>query len=347
MKSSRIFVDADMRLLKDNVVSVIGYGNQGRAQGTVLKNNGVNVIVGNIRDASWDRAVKDGFSVYDIDEAVRRSDAALILIPDEVVPEVYRNKIEPEIKKKEHFVLDFASGYNVTYGFVKPSSNTDLIMVAPRMIGAGILDLYKKGKGYPVLLGVEQDVSGKSWEYAKSIAQGIGAIGSPGGLAIKSSFKEETLLDLLSEHSWSSILNAAIEAYFDVVTEEYGASPEAAILELYASGELVEIAKLMAENGIFEQLVFHSRTSQYGQLTRTQRFYGKIKELVRKEAANIWSGKFAKEWSFDQSCGFSMFNRMWKDVRRSRLAKAEERLYKLLGRRKSTDEENIRPHHNV
>lgn len=328
-----IFFDSDTLILKDKVVSVIGYGNQGRAQGIILRENNIHVIVGNIKDASRRQAVKDGFPVYDIDEAVRRSDVALILVPDEVAPHVYYSKIEPEIRKKKHFVVDFASGYNITYKLIKPSSNTDLIMVAPRMIGRGILDLHKKGKGYPVLLGVKQDSSGKAWESAKAIAKGIGAIGLPGGVAIKSSFEEETLLDLLTEHSWAPILTATMEAYFDVVTEEYGVSPEAAVLELYASGELAEVARLMCEQGIYKQLTFHSRTSQYGQLTRGRRFYDKVKSIVRQQATSIQEGKFMKEWSLDQSRGYQVLTKMWEIVRQSKLAKAEERLYKLVGRR--------------
>lgn len=108
------------------------------------------------------------------------------------------------------------------------------------------------------------------------------------------------MLDLLTEHSWAPLLSAVMEAYFDVVTKEYGASPEAAILELYASGELAEVAKLMAEQDILEELKAHSRTSQYGQLTRARQFYDAAKELVRKEAADIRSGEFAREWFLDQ-----------------------------------------------
>lgn len=333
MKNAEVFLDGDMLLIKDKVVSLIGYGNQGQAQARILKSTGVRVVVGNIKDASWDQAVKDGFPVYNISEAVGRSDIALILIPDEVAPELYRKVIEGEIKKKEHFILCFASGYNIAFDFIRSPSNTDVIMVAPRMLGWGMLGLHEKGRGYPVLLGVKQDISGKAWEYAKTIAKGIGAIGLPGGVAVKSSFHEETLLDLLSEHTWAPILTAAIEAFFDVATEEYEASAEATLLELYASGELAEIAKLMAEKGIFEQLTMHSRTSQYGQLTRAKEFYDKIKEITKKEATDIRSGEFAKEWSLNQSTSGFMLNRMWKIARNSKLAKAEDKLYKILGRK--------------
>jgi len=332
-KMNRFVMDGDLNLLKGKVASIIGYGNQGQAQGTILRENGIEVIVGSIKDASWRQAEKDGFPVFEINEAVKRSDIALLLLPDEVAPSIYYEHIEREIKKKKHFVLDFASGYSMTYGCIKPVSNMDVVLVAPRMIGWGILDLHKNKKGYPVLLGVAQDASGKAWDYAKAIAKGIGAIGFPGGVVIKSSFREETFLDLLSEHTWVPTMTAAMRAYFDVVTEEYDASPEAAILELYASQELAEVAKSMAQIGMIEQMRLHSRTSQYGQFTRAIRFYEQARESTRKEAADIWSGEFAKEWSHDQASGCEVLNRMWKMARDSKLAQAEDRLYRILGRR--------------
>ncbi len=92
MKNGNFILDADMELLKGKTLSVIGYGNQGQSQARVLRDNGVNVIVGSIKDASWDQAAKDGFTVYKIDEAVRRSDIALVLLPDEIAPDVYYRK---------------------------------------------------------------------------------------------------------------------------------------------------------------------------------------------------------------------------------------------------------------
>ena len=331
-KECIFFFDGDLDLIREKRIAVIGYGNQGRVQAMILRENGLNVIVGNIKDEYWERAVEDGFQVYDIEEATRLADMALLLLPDEVAPEVYHEKMESEIKKKAHFILDFASGYNVTYGLITPPQNTDVIMVAPRMFAWGILDLHKQKKGYPVLLGVAQDVSGKAWEYAKALAKGIGAIGRPGGVALKSSFDEETLLDLLSEHVHIPLLIAAMIASFEVMTKKYRVSPEAAILELYASGELAEGAKAMAEEGLIEQLKYHSKTSQYGQLTRIQRYLRLIKDIAEKEAEDIWSGRFAREFSQENASGSIVLNRLSRIYKESDLVKAERKLYKILGR---------------
>ncbi|MEM2846470.1 MAG: NAD(P)-binding domain-containing protein, partial [Nitrososphaerota archaeon] len=294
---AELLFDGDLSLLRDLTIAVIGYGNQGSVQAKILRENGLNVIVGNVRDEYWRRAESDGFKVYEIREAVRRADAALLLVPDEVAPEVYYSEIDEELRRKSFFILDFASGYNIAYGLIKPAPSADVVMVAPRMFAWGILERHRLGLGYPVLLGVAQNASGRAWDYALALAKGIGAIGLPGGVALKSSFEEEAFLDLLSEHTYIPLLIASIMAYFEVATKIYGASPEAAILELYASGELAEQARAMAEEGLIEQLKHHSRTSQYGQLTRIRRYYDVIREIVESEADEIWSGEFAREFA--------------------------------------------------
>lgn len=331
--SNLIFV-GDMDLLRDMVIAVIGYGNQGRAQAQVMRDNGLNVIVGNIRDAAWEKAKEDGFEVYSIEEACKKADLALLLVPDEVAPDVYRDDVVPAVKDKEFFILDFASGYNIFYGYIKPLPNMDVVLVAPRMIGEGILNMHRAGKGYPVLIGVAQDVSGRAWDYAKALAAAIGALNRPGGVGVKSSFREETLVDLMTEHTWMPLLTASFLMYYKILVEEYGVSPESILLELYVSGELVETAKAMAEIGIFEQFRLHSRTSQYGQLTRIKRFLSSdLWELFRREADEIASGIFAREWMLEQRGGNPVFNRLMDELKGSDFAKAEDRLLRALGRR--------------
>ncbi|BCU71548.1 ketol-acid reductoisomerase [Stygiolobus caldivivus] len=332
MSNNNIILDYNLDLLKNKTIAVIGYGNQGRAQASIMRDSGLHVIVGNIRDKYYELAQKEGFEVYEIEEAVKRSEIGLLLIPDEIMKEIYEKKIGPIISSKKEYVLDFASGYNVAFGFIRPPGNTDVVMVAPRMIGEGMVDLHKQGKGYPVLIGVKQDSSGKAWDYAKSIAKGIGAIGLPGGVAVKSSFEEEAAIDLMSEHTWVPILFAAIKACYDVAVKEYGVSPEAALLEFYASGELSEIARLMADEGIFNQMIHHSTTSQYGTLTRFFKYYDQIKKIVEDEAKDIWNGNFAKEWTLEQLTGYPVFYRLWKMATESDMAIAEKELYKTLGR---------------
>ncbi|MDW8085394.1 MAG: NAD(P)-binding domain-containing protein, partial [Ignisphaera sp.] len=327
-------LDGDLDLISGRIIAVVGFGNQGRAWATTLRDSKLHVIVGNIRDAAYEEAVRAGFETYSIGEAASKADIIALLLPDEVAPRVFYEEIEPHVRGKPHYVLVFASGYNVAYGFIEPPQNADTVMVAPRMIGAGILDLHRQGRGYPVLLAVARDVSGNAWGYAKAVAKGIGAIGRPGGVAIRSSFEEEALVDLLTEQTWSPLLIAAFMAYFEVVTKEFGVSPEVAILELYASGELAEVAKHMAELGLLEQLKLHSRTSQYGHLTRLKRYLTEdLKDKIRQAAREIISGEFAKEWALEQLVGLPTFKKLHKELAESMLAKAERELYRVLGRR--------------
>lgn len=329
---AKIFLDKDASLdiLKDKVIGVIGYGNQGRAQALNLRDSGLNVVVGNIEDYARDIAVSDGFVVKDIDEASKEADIIMILIPDEVAPSVFEKDILPYLSKGK--VIDFASGYNITYSFIKPPSDVDVVMVAPRMIGKSVRDLFTQGKGYPVLIGVEQDASGKAWDYALALSKGIGAF-LPGGCGVESCFYEETLVDLFSEHSWAGAMLYLLQACYEVLIEE-GVSPEVAILELYASGELGEIGHAIAQLGLWEQLKLHSRTSQYGHMTWGKRYITEeTKRLMKEAIEEIKDGRFAREWGLEQVMGLPSFNMLWKLRLTHPICKEEDKLYKILGKR--------------
>ncbi|MGC9071473.1 MAG: NAD(P)-binding domain-containing protein [Acidilobus sp.] len=326
----RLVLAGDFDLLKGKTIAVLGYGNQGRAQATVMRDNGLDVIVGNVQDDYRRLAEKEGFRTYDIAEAARRGDVIMVLIPDEAQPLVMKD-VNVAVKGRQ-VVIDFASGYNVAFGLVELPDSADVVMVAPRMIGAGILELHRQGKGYPVLIGVERDVSGRAWDYALGIAAAVGAVGRPGGVGVKVTFKEEAFIDLLDEHTNWPLLFASLMAFFDVATKEYGVSPEAVLLELYASGEMAEVASDMASMGAFEQLRLHSTTSQYGQLSRAFKFYDEVRRLVEDEARQIWLGDFAREWSLEQLAGRPKFKALWDAARSSELAKAEDLLFRTLGR---------------
>ena len=331
----RLVFDADTSILDGKVIAVIGYGNQGRAQARALRRfTRARVIIGNIRDYAWERAARDGFEVFSIREAAEQADIVAVLIPDEVAPQVFSREIAPAIEGKEHVVVDFASGYNVALGFIEPPPNADVVMVAPRMIGAGIEELVSQGRGYPVLIGVAQDASGRAWDYAKALAKGIGAL-QPGGVAVVSSFEEEALLDLFTEQFVAPHIIAVVMTAFEVLTKEFGVSPEAAILELYASGEWSRIFRDMAEIGFFEQLKLHSTTSQYGQLTRAAKLLSDegLRRRAREAARYIAEGWFAREWMLERASGYPVFKSLWRRFRRSDLARAEERLFRALKRR--------------
>jgi len=316
--------DADLSYLKDKVVTFVGYGNQGRAQALNMRDSGIeNIIVGNIDDEYKQKAIADGFETYDIATACKKGDIMFILIPDEVAPEVYKKDIEPNLEAGN--VLNFASGYNITYKFIEPPKDVDVIMVAPRMIGQGVRELYKEG--FPTFVAVEQNASGKAKEIALAIAK---AIGSTKKGAIETTFNDETYLDLIAEQAtWPLILSVLTEVYkFEV---EMGHPEEAVLMELYVSKEPAIMLEKMADIGIFRQLPLHSHTSQYGQLTRFETVdKGYIREFIKKQYENIKSGRFAREWKLEQDSGLPVFKKALDEAFNCELSKAEIRLKKNL-----------------
>lgn len=265
-----------------------------------------------------------------MDAAAARADIVLLLLPDEIAPEIYRAMIEPHVGRGKTIV--FASGYNITYKFIVPPHDVDVILVAPRMIGQGVHDRPAAGKGYPVLIGVKQDASGGALATALAIADGIGAF-LPGGAVVDSSFEEETLVDLFSEHTWASAMLFLLEKAYKLLTEA-GVSPEVALLELYASGELGEIGHAMASRGFWDQLKLHSHTSQFGQLTHGAQFIGEDAEaLMRKAIREIRDGTFSRRWAAEQAAGSPTFHHLLGQAFESPIAKAESELYAKLGRR--------------
>src|SRR5579872_3480588 len=282
--------DADLSLLAGRTVGIIGYGNQGRAQALNLRDSGVAVIVGNQRDASFDRAQADGFTVYDVAEASAHADVLALLVPDEVMPGIFRTEIMPRLRTDDLLIL--ASGYNLFYGAITPPPMVDVAMVAPRMIGTGVRETFVRGEGFPSLLSVEQDHSGHALEGALAFAKGIGS--TRAGVFL-SSAEEETVCDLFNEHF--GYLYELRRAY-EVLTEA-GYSPEAALLEFYVSGEEMELARAHAYMGLFHQLVLHSQTSQYGQLVTARlspEQEAAEKGRLRGMIDHIRSGRFAKDW---------------------------------------------------
>jgi ketol-acid reductoisomerase len=322
--------DADPKVLSGKTIAIVGYGNQGRSQAINLRRAGHRVIVGNQEDDSWRQARTDGFDALAMDAAAALADVVMLLLPDEIAPDIYKRMIEPHLERGKTLV--FASGYNITYKFIVPPREVDVILVAPRMIGQGVLELPARGEGFPVLIGVKQDASGTALATTLAIAHGIGAF-LPHGAVVESSFEEETMVDLFSEHTWAGAMLFLLERAYKLLIEA-GVSPEVAMLELYASGELGEIGRAMSSMGIWNQLKLHSHTSQFGQLTHGAQFIGAEAEvLMRKAIAEIRDGTFARRWAAEQAAGSPEFMRLLSEASQSPIAQAETELYAKLGRR--------------
>ena len=290
--------DADLRLLQGRRIAVVGYGNQGRAQALNLLDSGLSVLVGNREDDYANQAREDGFRILPIHEAVANSDIAMLLIPDEIMPEVYDTDIAPQLAEDD--LLVFASGYNVAFGFIQPPPSVDLVLLAPRMIGAGVRDLYEAGTGFPSFIAVHQDSSGQAKERVLALAKGIGSTRAG---VVEVTFAQEAELDLFTEQCFGPAFGHVLTTAVNLLLDE-GYPPEAVLLELYMSGELSYTLSKIAEMGLVDQSALHSRTSQYGSMSRGLRFIlPELRTRMEEGLEEIRSGKFAEEWAAERKAG--------------------------------------------
>ncbi len=283
---------ANLAILQDCTIAVIGYGNQGRAQALNLRDSGARVIIGNLQDRYGDLARADGFQVHEISSAVAQAEIILLLIPDELLPGVFEADIKPHLKPNSTLV--FASGYNVAFNHIALPVNVDAVLLAPRMIGVGVRGRYLNQEGFYCFIGIEQDVSGMAKERLLALTLGISRLQKP---AIEVTFKQETLLDLFNEQAFGPAFGRVLLTAISVLLE-HGLPPEAALVEMYMSEEMAYTYQKMARSGLVRQTAFHSPTSQYGAMSRGTRFLGmNLRRRMNRIYNEIDHGDFAREWS--------------------------------------------------
>ena len=281
--------DADLSLIKGKQVTIVGYGSQGHAHAQNLRDSGVNVTVGLRKDgSSWAKAEAAGLTVREIGEAVKAADLVMILLPDETAPQVYRDDIEPNIKKGA--VLAFAHGFNVHYNQIVPRADLDVIMVAPKGPGHTVRSEYLRGGGVPTLIAIYQDRSGKAKDIALSYSAANG--GTKGGV-IETNFREETETDLFGEQA--VLCGGAVELVkmgFETLTEA-GYAPEMAYFECLH--ELKLIVDLMYEGGIANMNYSISNNAEYGEyVTGPEVINEQSRAAMRKALKRIQTGEYAK-----------------------------------------------------
>lgn len=323
----RIFYDQDIDLqtLEGQMVTVIGYGNQGRSQALNIRDSGLEVIVGNPPDSYANLAREDGMKVYPIAEAVDRADIVMLIIPDEIQPEVFKEHIQDHLREGAGLV--FSHGYNIFYGLIQPPASVDVMLVAPRMIGVGVRTHFLNGKGFPTLVAVGQDASGTAWPRTLALAKAIGGIRKG---AWETSFEEETVIDLFGEQvGGGSYLAATLNSFETLV--EAGYNPEVVLLEIYASGEMIEVARSVAEQGLLNSLQLHSPTSQYGQLSRARRLVPEeARETLQQVLEEIRGGQFAREWAAERQSGYRHMEQLRAQFEAHPMFAVEERVRKAL-----------------
>ena len=306
---AKVYYDADanLDLLKGKKVAVIGYGSQGHAHALNLKDSGVEVVVGLHKGSrSWEKAQKAGLEVKEVAQAVAESQVVMMLIPDTLQPQVYRESVEPHLQEGD--ALAFAHGFNIHYGQIVPPEYVDIFMVAPKGPGHLVRRTFTEGKGVPCLVAVEQDASGQAMDVALAYAKGVG--GTRAGV-IETTFAEETETDLFGEQVvLCGGVTALIKAGFETLVEA-GYQPEVAYFECLH--ELKLIVDLIYEAGISGMRHSISDTAKYGDVTRGPRI---INEDTRQEMwdilEEIQSGEFAREWILENQAGRPVFNALLK-----------------------------------
>jgi ketol-acid reductoisomerase len=312
---------ADLGVLEDQTVALVGYGNQGRSQALNLRDSGVNVIIGSIRDDAGAAAKEDGFPVSDITEACEQADIVMLLIPDEVMPEVFKTDVAPNLVPGN--LVIFASGYNIAFNLITPADYVDVALVAPRMIGVGVRENFVSGGGFPSFVGIHHDATGNAKARMLAIAKGIGSTRAG---CIEMSMHDEATLDLFTEQAFGPAFGRVLMTAIDLLVEA-GYPPEAVLLELYLSGEFAYSFEKMREVGMMKQMDFHSRTSQYGTVTRSAQFVTlaePIKEKMSTILDDIRSGGFADEWSTQQPKASALFEKIREARDKMPLAKWDE-----------------------
>jgi ketol-acid reductoisomerase len=289
--------DADLSVLKDKTIAVIGYGNQGSAQALNMRDSGLNVIIGSIKDKSAEKAEKAGFKVYPIKDAAVKADIIHILVPDEVQAKVYDSEIKAGLR--EGNALMFSHGFNIRFKRIKPPGNVDVIMVAPKAPGIRVRETYVDGFGTPALIAVEQDYTGKAGDMVLACAKAIGATRAG---VLETTFKEETETDLFGEQvDLCGGVTELIKASFDTLVEA-GYQPELAYFETLH--ELKLITDLIQAGGLEYMWNCVSNTAEYGGRTRGSRIITEETRKVMKEILDdIQSDRFASEWVAECEAG--------------------------------------------
>ena len=298
--------DADVNLIKNKKIAIVGYGSQGHAHANNLKDSGVGEVCVALRpnSASAAKAKDAGFEVMTAADAATWADVVMVLAPDELQAELYNDHLAGSLGAGS--ALAFAHGLNVHFRLIEPRDDLDIFMIAPKGPGHTVRSEYQRGGGVPCLMAVQQDSSGNAQEIALSYGCAIG--GGRAGI-IETTFKEECETDLFGEQVvLCGGLTSLIAAGFETLVEA-GYAPEMAYFECLHEVKL--IVDLIYEGGIANMRYSISNTAEYGDYTRGSRIVtDDVRAEMRRILDDIQSGKFAREWMLENRVGQTSFKTM-------------------------------------
>ena len=290
--------DADLSFLNGKTIAILGYGSQGHAHAQNLRDSGASVIIG-LHDGSRSKAKAeaDGFEVCSVEEAAKKADFIMFLIPDHIQADTYKTKVAPNMKPDAKLL--FAHGFAIHFGQIVPPASHDVFMVAPKGPGHTVRSMYKDGKGVPCLIAIQQDASGHAKDYALAYASAIG--GGRAGI-IETTFREETETDLFGEQAvlCGGLTELMQQGYRTLV--EAGYQPEMAYFECI--NEMKLIVDMIFEGGISWMRYSISDTAKFGDMTAGPKVIGEESRKAMKQILkDIQDGTFAREWILENQTG--------------------------------------------
>src|ERR1041385_1916591 len=317
--------DADLSVLKNKTLAVLGFGSQGHAHALNLKESGMNVIIGLYEGSkSIPVAQEKGFEVVSTAEAVRRAEVIFVALPDTKQPACYKRDIEPNLTKGK--TLLFSHGFSIHFKTIVPPKNVNVILVAPKGPGHIVRRQFTEGKGVPSLIAVYQNPSKQAKKVALAWARGIGG---PRAGVIETTFKEETETDLFGEQTvLCGGCSALVQAGFETLVEA-GYAPEMAYFECLH--ELKLIVDLMNESGISGMRFSISETAKWGDVTVGPKIIdASVKKRMKAALKDIQNGKFAKDWVKEYETGYKRYNALLNKGARHPIEKTGARLRALM-----------------
>lgn len=318
--------DADLNLIKSKKVAIVGYGSQGHAHAMNLRDSGVKEVVIALRagSATAKKAEAANFKVMTPDEAAKWADVVMILAPDELQGDIYRDYLADNLR--ENAAIAFAHGLNIHFNLIEPRADLDVFMIAPKGPGHTVRSEYLRGGGVPCLLAIAQDATGSTQDLGLSYGCGVG--GGRAGI-IETSFKEEVETDLFGEQvvlcgGLTSLIQAGYETLVDA-----GYAPEMAYFETLHEVKL--IVDLMYEGGIANMRYSVSNTAEYGDYVSGPRVIDAgVKERMKGVLEDIQSGRFARDWMLENAAGQPSFKAMRRNSAEHDVEKVGEKLRALM-----------------
>ncbi|HDB5680291.1 TPA: ketol-acid reductoisomerase [Staphylococcus aureus] len=321
-----VYYDQDVKTdaLQGKKIAVVGYGSQGHAHAQNLKDNGYDVVIGIRPGRSFDKAKEDGFDVFPVAEAVKQADVIMVLLPDEIQGDVYKNEIEPNLEK--HNALAFAHGFNIHFGVIQPPADVDVFLVAPKGPGHLVRRTFVEGSAVPSLFGIQQGASGQARNIALSYAKGIGATREG---VIETTFKEETETDLFGEQAvLCGGVSKLIQSGFETLVEA-GYQPELAYFEVLHEMKL--IVDLMYEGGMENVRYSISNTAEFGDYVSGPRVITPdVKENMKAVLTDIQNGNFSNRFIEDNKNGFKEFYKLREEQHGHQIEKVGRELREMM-----------------